>query len=224
MNDNQASMIYDLLQSKNWDELTPNEIAHLDSLGINRDIYNNYKITQEILPLTKQYYAEQPSNQLRTILVKSAKEKVKQRSLLNRTYPLKYYIAATFILFIFSFIIINKLNKPENVIRTQTVTIDKIILDTIYVAVNTMEKINSVKNINKNLVIIANDLNSKGIKSVIESVDSSNLQLTYNQFVGLKNLIFIPFNNNGINFIFDSNISNNQYIPESEYNFRKTAY
>lgn len=224
MNDNQASMIYDLLQSKNWDELTPKEIAHLDSLGINRDIYNNYKITQENLPLSKQYYAEKPSNQLRAILVKSAKEKVKQRSLLNRTYPLKYYLAATFILFVLSFFIINKLNKPENVIRTQTVTIDKIILDTIYVAVNTIEKINSVKSINKNIVKLEKEFNSKGIKSVIESVDSSNLQLTYNQFVGLKNLIFIPFNNNGINFIFDSNISNNQYIPESEYNFRKTAY
>lgn len=218
MENNSSSKIYDLLESKNWENLTNSEKEILKTEGITQDSFNQLKITNNNLMLYKNY-TEAPPKHIHTNLMNAAKLSVRNKSIFNRSYPLKYYLAASIILFVAAYFMVNRLNLQPKETITKIVTIDKIIFDTVYVAVNAIaantSKSEKIQNLNK--TNSHSDL--ADIKSSSNESDTSFLNISYNQFMGLKNLIFIPLNKNGVNFTYDTNIIDKLYVPETEYTF-----
>jgi hypothetical protein len=213
-NDNINEKIYDLINRKNYNDLSFDDKQFLLSQNISEDKYNSLiKAEIEI----KDYFDNENQEVTDSLMLQNLLKEIPAKSKVNfifRKLPAYYTIAASLVVFLMSWTLFTNIQSNQISFK------EKLIYDTIYIS-NQVEPNNNAVNVNQNeskpKISKQNKTNSNYQKrSKSDSSSDSRMELPSNEFVGLGNMKLVNSQSKGISQSDDSIISKFRFTMQRD--------
>ena len=202
-NNENIDKIFDLLQTKNYSELNIEDKKIVNKEFNSLKEYENMKhVSDASYKFLNNHEAIIPDPHiLKSLKYEINRKKSKNRNIFTFTIPAYQAVAACFAIFMFSWMIFKPANNKEVKEQIKYVTVQKIIIDTIKIAENTVPQI--ALNNSVNLLESKTHIIRKAVNQVLKKDKSEEIE-PQNMYEGIRNLKHLENQKRGINIADDS--------------------